>query len=148
MTQGFEADDADPAHVSSHLVSRLNTHFRSWAEANRVTQHELRMLDLEARMFLEVAGACERIKNTPLPPALTWVTRFAVAACLVMLPWSLEGEFGWMIIPIAIIAAFLLVVSNTIATALEHPFGTELNQLDLSDMSAAIESSTAEILGI
>ena len=145
---GFEADDADPDHVPSHLVSRLNTHFRSWVEGNRVTQHELRMLDLEARTFLEVAGACERIKNTPLPPALTWVTRLAVVGFLVMTPWTLEDEFGWMIIPIAGVAAFLVIVSNTIATALEHPFGTELSQLDLSDMSGAIESSTAEILGV
>ncbi len=106
------------------------------------------MLDLEARIFQEEAAASERIKNTPQPPAHTWVTRFAVAACLVILPWSLESELGWMVIPIVGLAAFLLVVSNTIATALEHPFGTELNQLDLSGMSAAIESSTAEILGV
>jgi putative membrane protein len=144
---GFDEEDGDPDHVPSDLVLRLHRIFRGWSDTDRVTQDQLRMLDLETRVFLEVAGGCERIRNTVLPPALTWVTRFAVVTFLFGVPWLLEGELGWLIIPIAGIATFLLLVLETIASALEHPFGTELNQLNLTGISQAIDASTAEILG-
>ena len=76
---GFEPDEVAD-HVPSAVVSRLYGHFREWSVAKRVTQHELRMLDLEGRILLDVAGGCERIRNTSLPPALTWVTRVAVTS--------------------------------------------------------------------
>jgi putative membrane protein len=145
---GFRDEDEDPRHVPSDLMVRMHRLFRDWAEASRVTQQQLRMLDCEARIFLEVAGACERIRNTALPPALTWVTRIALAAFLLGSPWLLRDELGWLMLPVAGAASFLFLVSETIATALEHPFGTELNQLDLTGIAAAIEASTAETLGV
>ena len=129
-------------------LNQLNLQFRDWAEAERITQDQLRMLDLEARIFLEVAGGCERIRSTLLPPSLTWVTRIAVAGFLLALPWFLRDEIGWLIIPVAGLASFLVLVSETIAHALERPFGTELNQLKLSLISDGIEASTGEILQI
>lgn len=145
---GFEGSEDDPVHVPSYLVSQLNEHFREWVEAGRVSGDQLRMLDLEARILLEVCGACERIRSTPLPPALTWVTRVAIAVALITVPWLLHDEFGWVIIPAAGVATFLLLVSETIAHSLERAFGRELNQLKLSEISAEIDSSTAEILGV
>jgi putative membrane protein len=145
---GFSDEDGNPGHVPSELMVRMHRVFRGWAEAGRVTQEQLRMLDSEARIFLEVAGACERIHNTVLPPALTLVTRMALAASLLGVPWLLRDELGWLLIPIAGVASFLVLVSETIATALEHPFGTEMNQLDLTGIATAIESSTAETLGV
>ena len=144
---GFEENEVAD-HVPSAVVSRLYGNFRDWTGSGRVTQHELRMLDLEGRVLLDVAGGCERIRNTALPPALTWVTRVAVACFLLLGPWVAAEEFGWWLVPVAGVVAFLVLVAETIAYSLEHPFGTELNQLDLTEISRAIEASTAEILGV
>jgi putative membrane protein len=144
---GFEPDElAD--HVPSAVVSRLYEHFRDWTEAKRVTHQELRMLDLEGRILLDVAGGCERIRNTALPPSLTWVTRVAVICSLLIGPWAGAEEFGWWILPVAGVIAFLVLFAETIAFSLEHPFGTELDQLDLTGISCAIDVSTGEILGV
>ena len=128
------------------IAGRIYARIRDWERAQRITGDEMRTLDLEARVLLDVAGACERIRNTPLPPALTWVTRTAVAGFLLAIPWLLRDELGWLVVPVAGIGSFLVLVSETIASALEHPFGTELNQLNLSEISAAIEGSTRELL--
>jgi putative membrane protein len=144
---GFEAGEV-AGHVPSAVVSRLYGCFRDWTESKRITPHELRMLDLEGRILLDVAGGCERIRNTSLPPALTWVTRVAVTSALLLAPLAASEEFGWWIVPIAGVVAFLVIVAETIAFSLEHPFGTEYNQLDLTEISMAIEKSTGEILGV
>jgi len=146
--EGFSEDDGKPVHVPSEIVTRLYGACRAWLQAGRITGDEERMLDLEARVFLDVAGACERIRNTPLPPALTWVTRFGLGAFLLVVPWFLRDEFGWLVVPIVGIGSFFVLVSETIATALECPFGTELNQLNLTEISQAIDTSTAGILGV
>lgn len=144
---GFaEGDAAD--HVPSAVVVAVYGCFRDWAAAGRVTQDELRMLDLEGRVLLDVAGGCERIHNTTLPPSLTWVTRIAVASALLLAPWAAAEELGWWLLPVAGGVAFLMLVAETIANSLEHPFGTELNQLDLTRIARAIETSTGEILGV
>lgn len=144
---GFEENEVAD-HVPSAVVVAVYRCFRDWTAAGRVTQDELRMLDLEGRILLEVAGGCERIHNTSLPPSLTWVTRIAVAAALLLAPWAAAEELGWWLVPVAGGVAFLMLVAETIANSLEHPFGTELNQLDLTEISRAIEISTGEILGV
>ena len=145
---GFAEANADPAHVPSYLVARLHEQLHAWEQAGRLSPDELRMLDLEARVLLEICGACERIRSTALPPALTWAARGAVTVALLAAPLFLEGELGWLVIPAAGIATFLLLVAGTIAHALEHPFGLELNQLNLSVISGVIDTTTAEILDV
>jgi len=145
---GFAEDDADPSHVPSYLVTRLHEQLHAWEQAGRISPDELRMLDLEARVLLEVCGACERIRTTTLPPALTWAARGAIGIALLTAPLLLEGELGWLVVPAAGFAAFLLLVAGTIAHALEHPFGVELNQLDLSVISGVIDTTVAEILDV
>ena len=39
-------------------------------------------------------------------------------------------------------------IAEAIANALEHPFGLELNQLNLSTISSVIDRTTGEILGV
>jgi len=144
---GFDENEVAD-HVPSAVVVAVYGCFRDWTAAGRVTQDELRMLDLEGRIMLDVAGGCERIRNTSLPPSLTWVTRIAVASALMLAPWAAAEELGWWLVPVAGGVAFLMLVAETIANSLEHPFGTELNQLDLTEISDAIEESTGEILGV
>lgn len=139
-------ESGSPVHVPSFLVRRMYEVFGGWAESARITQEELRMLDIEARILLEVCGGCERIRNTALPPTLTWITRAAVGISLILSPWFLIDDLGWSMLPIAGAAVFLLVVAETVAHAMEHPFGRDINQLDLTAICQAIDASTGEIL--
>ena len=134
--------------MPSHLVTGLTARLRAWVRSGRVSPDEQRMIDLESRQLLEVCGACERIRMTPMPPALTWVTRLSVGVALIGLPLALEAELGWLIIPVAGIATFLVLVAELISHALEQPFGTEFSQLKLSVIAAVIDTTTAEILDV
>ena len=145
---GWREAVEDPAHVPGHLATRLNAVLHGWATERRISQDELRMLDLESRQLLEVCGGCERIRTTALPPAVNWATRLAVLVALLGMPWSLEAELGWLIIPVAGIVAFLVIVAESTANAMEHPFGLEFNQLNLSAISSVIDVTTAEMLGV
>ncbi len=106
------------------------------------------MLDLEARVLLEVCGGCERIRTTALPASLTWITRMAIGLSLLAMPWFLCAELGWVVIPAAGATTLLLLVAELVANALEHPFGIEYDQLDPSVISSVIDRNTTEILGV
>lgn len=142
-------DDTDEVqHIPSLLVKRIEEKQHAWVESGRILPEELRMLDLETRILLDVCGGCERIRKTALPHSLTWITRLSVATALLLIPWFLGAELGWGIVPVAGLAAFLMLVSEAVANAMEHPFGRELNQLDLTSICEAIDASTAEILEV
>jgi putative membrane protein len=145
---GFEREDADPQHVPSWIVKRIYQKVCDWTRDGRISEHQLRMLDLEARILLDVAGGCERIRITSLPPLLTWVTRLAILGVLLTAAWALRDELGWQLVPLTGFGAFFVLSIETLSDAMEHPFGTELNQLDLSDMCETIACTTGEILGI
>ena len=52
------------------------------------------VLDSEARLLLDVCGACERIKTTL--PSISWrsITLQSILAVLILLPWGLAPTFG------------------------------------------------------
>lgn len=138
----------ETGHVPAYLVKRLHVLFRGWTEGGRISLEALRMLDREARVLLDVCGGCERIRKTTLPPTLTWITRFTVVLALLVMPWFLSAELGWYVVPIGGLGAFLMLVAEAVAQSMEHPFGRELNQLDLTSICETIDESTAEILGV
>jgi putative membrane protein len=146
--RGLENEPADPQYVPGWIATQLYATLRDWTKAARISEHQQRMLDLEMRILLEVSGACERIHNTSLPPILTWVTRLAIVGVLTLSAWALRGELGWHLVPLAGFGAFFVLVVETLSHSMEHPFGRDFNQLDLTEMCEVIERSTGEILGV
>jgi len=145
---GLEQERADPQHVPSWIARQIYAALRDWTRGGRISEHQLRMLDLEARILLDVAGACERIRTTSLPPVLTWVTRLAIVGVLLLSAWALRDELGWQVVPLTGFGAFFVLAIETLSESMEHPFGTDLNQLDLTGMCGVIARTTGEILGV
>ena len=73
----------------------------------------------------------ERITNTPLPIAysisisqITWVY-------VMVLPFQLYDNLGWITIPGTIIAAYIILGLAAIGREIENPFGDDVNDLPL-----------------
>ena len=145
---GWQDADAQPAHVPSWIVGKIYERIRGWSEAGRITPEEMRTLDLEARGLLDVCGACERIRNTPPPPGLPAISRIIILIAILGLPWAAEDVSGWWTVVITAGAALMLVIGETLATVMEHPFGEDPNQLDLTGLCHVIDDTVAEILEV
>ncbi len=96
--------------------------------------------------ILDVCGACERIRNTQMPPSFAVLTRIILTLALIGLPVVLIPRVGWLSIGAAVAITFFGVIVETTANVIENPFGTDSNQLDLDNLCTVIRNTTSEAL--
>jgi putative membrane protein len=143
---GFGDRRENPKHVPLWFVGKLYEQIHDWRESGRVVPSEMRTIENEGRVLLDICGACERIRNTPMPPSLAVLTRIVVGLALIVLPTVLIPRFGWWSVGAATGAAFFMIVVESTASVIEHPFGTDPNQLDLDRICTSIRETTREAL--
>jgi len=105
-------------------------------------------LQPHARSFLDVLGACERIRATPIPFAATSVIRLFLLLFTACIPFGLHGEFGWYAVPVCMLTFFILAAMDAIAAELENPFGIDCNDLPTRYIGEMIRRQVHSILGV
>src|SRR3569623_1496347 len=63
---GFENATANPQHVPAYLAECLYDRIERWRRADQLGAIELLFLDRHAAALMDICGACERIRKTPL----------------------------------------------------------------------------------
>lgn len=137
---------AAPGHIPSHVVRALYAKIKSWQEQGKLSDEQLWVLDSEVRVFLQVCGACERIKTTLMPISWRLVTWQCIAAYLALFPWGLVDDFGVWTIPLTILAAYVVMAGEAVAHHVEEPFGDHEDHLGLQRVCDVIDRSVTEIL--
>jgi putative membrane protein len=100
-------------------------------------------------------GACERIKNTPLPRQYDFFTRLFILLFSALLPFGLlsfflaEGlvAFAWLIIPLSTVMAGVFVIMERTGAANEDPFENLITDVPLTALCNTIERDLREMLG-
>jgi putative membrane protein len=128
---GFEKEQADPAHVPLYLVGRLYAVVAGWKRTGEVDDGVLWILDPHLRGFLDVCGACERIRNTPLSPSYKALLRAGLVLNVLAAPWLIVPELGFWSVPVFELVCFFLLGVELIDSVVEEPFGREREDLDL-----------------
>ncbi|MBX2952990.1 MAG: bestrophin family protein [Leadbetterella sp.] len=131
-----------PNRVSSLLFRELY----DLRKEKIISDADYRMLDMETRQFTEVCGACERIKNTPLPQTYTsFLKKFIVIYCL-SLPTGFVFSIGYFVAVAVPFVFYVLASLELIAESIEDPFGTDSEDLPLERISANIKKHVEEII--
>jgi putative membrane protein len=117
-----------------------------WLRDGLTDSQTLRSIDAHVLALIEVCGGCERIRNTPLPPSPSSLLKLAFTFYLLATPAFILNEVGWWgLIPLGI-GVFLLIAVESAAEAMEEPFGTTGDDLNLDGICAAIERSMHQIM--
>jgi putative membrane protein len=95
---------------------------------------------------MDICGACERIRRTPLPRSYLLFIRTCIALYLLTLPWGLIHDFGYWTIPEVMIVGYFMVGIELTAEEVEEPFGRAADDLLLDDICQGIEATVTEIL--
>ena len=104
------------------------------------------MLSAESRISLQplltafddVTGACERIRNTPIPFSYSsYIKQFVLLYALV-LPFGLVREFGYGTVIASMFTFFATMGLELLAGEIEEPFGTDQNDLPLDQLAERI----------
>jgi putative membrane protein len=144
---GFESEAAKPVHVPAWLAGRIISLIQSWRAAGRLDGHNHEMLDLHTSALMNVCGACERIRGTPLPGSFLSLLRHGLILGFVAAPWHLAVSLGvWSIVVQSVLVYFLFGVELT-AEEVEQPFAFDPDDLPLERYCATIAKNASGILG-
>jgi putative membrane protein len=152
-----------PPTLAAHLraprdqVRREHEPNRIVRELHRSVEHDVRsgLLPVESRIALQplltafddVTGACERIRNTPIPFSYSsYIKQFVVLYALV-LPFGLVREFGYGTVIASMFTFFATMGLELLAGEVEEPFGTDLNDLPLEQIGERIGIDVHSLLG-
>lgn len=111
-----------------------------------ISDEQLIILDKEIKGFTDIIGACERIKSTPIPYSYSMFIKKFLFIYSITLPFSFIWEFGYWTIPVVMLAFYFLVSVELISEEIEDPFGNDINDLPLNEISLKIKSNVSEIL--
>jgi putative membrane protein len=116
---------------------------RAWHAEGKIDGYAFLALDQHAQQLMNVCGACEKIRATPLAASYRGLLRKGITAYLLLLPWLMMDDFGWETVPVAAMVAYAIVGLELIATNIEDPFGFDGDDLPIDDIVETIRAATA-----
>ncbi len=111
-----------------------------------INDSHLIFLDSEIRNFSDTIGACERIKNTPIPFSYSAFLKKFIFLYVMTLPFGYAFVLNWLVVVVVMLIFYALASLELIAEEIENPFGTDPNDLPLAKMSDGIRNSVWQIL--
>lgn len=111
-----------------------------------ITGEQLLFLNAELTSFTDICGACERIKNTPIPFSYSAFIKKFFFIYIMTLPFGYVFTLGFWTAPVVAIVFYVLGSLELIAEEIEDPFGKDSNDLPMDKMAANIRKHVTEIL--
>lgn len=136
----------EPRHIPAHVAGMIRDRIRLWKTESKIDGADDMILDVHARALMDICGACERIRRTPIAKSYLGFIRQSIVVYLLTLPWGLVHDFKFWMVPAAVIIAYFMIGIELIAEEVEEPFGRGEDDLVLDDICQTIEASVLEIL--
>jgi putative membrane protein len=138
----------DQGHQPIQVAGAIHETLAHWQSEGRLDGWTLLWLNAEVKSLMDICGACEKIRNTPLPSSYRALLRHGIALYLAIAPFYLIEDTGLAGFPMFILAAYFLLGIELVAEEIEEPFGEGGDNLPLERYCATIEASVGEILWI
>lgn len=131
-----------PNQVAALLYQRVNRLY----EQGAIKGDQLIILNAELQSFTDICGACERIKNTPIPFSYSVFLKKFIFFYVMTLPLSFVFSLGYITIPVVAFIFYVLASLELIAEEIEDPFGDDPNDLPTHKIADNIRKHVREIL--
>jgi ion channel-forming bestrophin family protein len=133
-------------HVPNQVAALLFKRIQHLYTEGKINGDQLIVLNGELVSFTDICGACERIKNTPIPYSYSAFIKKFIFFYVITLPFGYVFSLGYLIIPIVTFVFYVLASLEIIAEEVEDPFGGDENDLPLDKIAANIHKHVDEIL--
>lgn len=131
-----------PNQVAGMMTQKINTLYK---EGN-ITGDQLIILNGELSSFTDICGACERIKNTPIPHSYSAFIKKFIFFYVITLPFGYVFTLGYFVAPIVGFVFYVLGSLELVAEEIEDPFGNDDNDLPMQKMASNIDKHIREII--
>ncbi|BFG70184.1 bestrophin family ion channel [Sediminibacterium sp. KACHI17] len=139
---GFDSSKHIPNQIVALMMNKVHLLHRD----KHISDHQLLFLNHELQSFLDICGACERIKNTPIPYSYSAFIKKFIFFYVITLPLGFALSLGYLTIPVVIFIFYVLASLEIIAEEIEDPFGKDDNDLPMQKIAANIGKNIHDIL--
>jgi putative membrane protein len=133
-------------HVPNQIASLMMAKSQELYRTGKITGEQLIVLNGELTAFTDICGACERIKNTPIPFSYSSFIKKFILIYVLTLPLGHVFNLGYWIAPIVTFVFYVLASLELIAEEIEDPFGKDPNDLPMDKMASNIKKHVEELL--
>ena len=114
--------------------------------SGKITGDQLIIINSEVQSFTDICGACERIKNTPIPYSYSAFIKKFIFFYVMTLPFGYAFSLGYYVVPVVVFIFYVLASLELIAEEIEDPFGNDENDLPTEKISENIKKHVEELL--
>jgi putative membrane protein len=133
-------------HIPIQIVMLIQKRIQDLYRDQTFTGNQLIILNAELQSLLDMCGACERIKNTPIPFSYSTFIKKFVAIYVLTLPFGFVFSVGYIAIPMVMFIFYVLASLELIAEEIEDPFGEDVNDLPMKKIAENISGDVNDIL--
>ncbi len=102
----------------------------------------------QIEQMINIMGACERIKNSPIPFSHVSFIKSFILLYSMLLPLGMVDTFHYYTIPAVFLISYALAGVEIISEEIEQPFGTDANDLPLLHIANVIKQNVYSIMQI
>ena len=133
-------------HVPNQVALLMFQQIRKLYETKKIDGNQLIILNAELQSFTDTCGACERIKNTPIPFSYSVFIKKFIFIYIMTLPIGYVFSLGYYVIPVVAIIFYVLASLELIAEEIEDPFSGDDNDVPTEKIAENIHNHIAEII--
>lgn len=133
-------------HTPNQVAILMSNRLVTLQKQGVMTGEQLLFVNDNLNAFTDICGACERIKNTPIPYSYSAFIKKFIFIYVMTLPFGYVFTLGYLVIPVVAIVFYVLASLELIAEEIEDPFGNDMNDLPMDKLSTNIRKHVSEIL--
>lgn len=135
-------------NVPNVILTLIYTRLQKLFADKKITGEQLIVMDTELHEYSSIQGACERIKNTPIPYSYSMYIKKFIFIFVITLPFGFVTTFSYFTILIVFLIFYILVSIELIAEEIEDPFGLDVNDLPTDMLAEKVRNDVREIFSI
>lgn len=137
--------DGSNDHIPNVLASSLQLDLEKLYSEKKIGESAYLALLNDLNEFTDICGACERIKNTPIPYTYNIFLKKFIFIYTITMPFSFVENFGYWTILVTLFVLYAFVSLEMIAEEIEDPFGQDSNDLPTDDLAKKISENVHSI---
>ncbi len=146
LFEGLDLEIDHHKHRPNQVVRMIFQKINDLHKSGKISGEQLIILNSELQSFTDVCGACERIKNTPIPYSYSAFIKKFIFFYVMTLPFGYVFSLGYYTIPVVIFIFYVLASLELIAEEIEDPFGGDANDLPTAKIASNIKKHVEELL--
>ncbi len=88
------------------MFEKINAFYMS----GKITGDQLIIINAELQSFTDICGACERIKNTPIPYSYSSFIKKFIFFYVMTLPFGYAFSLGFYVIPVVVFIFYVFLL--------------------------------------